>query len=62
MTERDILYSWKEISGYLGWSEKTCRRFEMELDLPVHRLEDSPKARVFAYKNELDRWMAGIIK
>jgi tetratricopeptide (TPR) repeat protein len=23
----------------------------------VHRLEDSPKARVFAYKKELDRWL-----
>jgi TolB-like protein/Tfp pilus assembly protein PilF len=25
--------------------------------MPVHRLEDSPKARVFAYRNEIDRWL-----
>jgi len=27
------------------------------MGLPVHRLDGSPKARVFAYKNELDRWL-----
>ena len=57
MEEKKILESWKEISVYLGRSEKTCRRFEKELGLPVHRLEDSPKARVFAYKEEIDRWI-----
>ena len=38
-------------------SEKTCRRLEQELGLPVHRLEETPKARVFAYKEELDVWI-----
>jgi Tol biopolymer transport system component len=54
---KEILDSWKEIAAYLGRSVKTCRRWEQELGLPVHRLEDSPKARVFAYPDELDRWI-----
>jgi TolB-like protein len=58
MKENDILESWKEISAYLKRSVKTCRRLAKELGLPVHRLEDSPKARVFAYKEEIDRWRA----
>jgi Tol biopolymer transport system component len=55
--ERQVLDSWKEISAYLGRSEVTCRRLETELGLPIHRLEDSPKARVFAYKDEIDLWI-----
>ena len=55
--ERQVLDSWKEISAYLGRSEVTCRRLEQELGLPVHRLEDSPKARVYAYKDEIDLWI-----
>ena len=50
--------SWKEIAAYLRRTEKTCRRWEKELGLPVHRLEDSTRARVFAYKDELDLWVA----
>jgi len=57
MPEKDILDSWKEICAYLKRSEKTCRKWEHELGLPIHRIESSPKARVFAYKEELDRWM-----
>ena len=54
---RAILESWKEIAAYIHRSEKTCRRLVKELGLPVHRLEDSPKARVFAYRDEIDGWM-----
>jgi len=57
MEDKKILESWKEITVYLNRSEKTCRRFEQELGLPVHRLEETPKARVFAYKEEIDRWI-----
>jgi len=56
MDERRVLDSWKEISAFLNRSERTCRTWEVELGLPVHRLEGSPKARVFAYPEELDRW------
>ena len=51
-----ILDSWKEISQYLDKTEKTCRHWHQALGLPIHRMGDSPKARVFAYKSELDSW------
>jgi len=57
LENKNTLDSWKEISAYLGRSVKTCQRLEKELGLPVHRLEDSPRARVFAYPDELDRWI-----
>jgi TolB-like protein len=56
MGEHRVLESWKAIVDYLGHDVKTCRRWEKELGLPVHRLDDSAKARVFAYTDELDTW------
>ena len=57
MAEGRILESWKEIAEYLRRTPKTCQRWERELDLPIHRLDGSPKASVFAYQEELDRWL-----
>ena len=57
--ERTLLESWKEISAYLKRSERTCRRFEETLGLPVHRLDGTPRAHVFAYADELDDWLQG---
>jgi TolB-like protein/Tfp pilus assembly protein PilF len=57
MAEGRILESWKEIAEYLRRTPKTCQRWERELDLPIHRLDGSPKASVFAYQDELDRWL-----
>jgi tetratricopeptide (TPR) repeat protein len=57
MVEKQALDTWKEISAYLKRSERTCRRLEKDLGLPIHRLEDTPRARVFAYKEEIDRWV-----
>ena len=53
----ELLESWKEISAYLNRKIRTCQYWEKKHGLPVHRLEDSPKARVFAYKKELDTWL-----
>lgn len=50
------LESWKEIAAYLGRGVRACQHWEQELGLPVHRLEGSPKARVYAYTGELDAW------
>jgi len=61
MEGNNILQSWKEISSYLKRSVKTCRHWARELGLPIHHLEDSPKARVFAYKVEIDRWMTEVL-
>jgi len=57
MEERRRLDSWKEIVAYLKKSEKTCRLWERKFGLPVHRIADSPKAHVFAYADEIDRWL-----
>ena len=57
MEGRHILDSWKEIAAYIKRSEKTCRHWELVLGLPVHRLDGSPRAHVFAYPEEIDRWM-----
>lgn len=51
------LSSWKEIASHLGRTVRTCQRLEA-LGLPVHRLDGSPKAHVFAYPHELDAWLA----
>jgi hypothetical protein len=56
MEDRSVLRSWKEISAYLKKDIRTCQRWEKEFGLPVHRLEGTPKARVYAFADELDRW------
>lgn len=57
MDDGKVLESWKEIAAHLGRTVRTCRRWELEMGLPVHRLDGSSKARVFAYSGELDRWL-----
>jgi Tol biopolymer transport system component len=61
LEEKKILQSWKEIASYLGRAERTCRRWEKEFGLPVHRMDGSPRASVFAYKGELDRWLERLL-
>jgi hypothetical protein len=51
-----LLTSWKEIAAYLGCDQRTCARWEKAFGLPIHRLEGSPKSRVFAYREELEAW------
>jgi len=58
MEERRILESWKEIATHLNRSVMTCHRWEEEFGLPIHRLDGTPKARVYAYTDELDVWLA----
>ena len=57
MKSDDILRSWKEISAYLECDRRTCLRWEKSLGLPVHRMEGSEKGGVFAYREELDKWL-----
>ena len=56
MDKGNYLDSWKEISAYLGRNVRTCRNWEQDLGLPIHRLEGSPKSHVFAYTGEIDAW------
>jgi Tfp pilus assembly protein PilF len=51
------LDSWKEIGAFFGRDERTVKRWEKERLLPVHRLPGGSRARVFAFTEELARWM-----
>lgn len=52
-----ILHTWKEIAAHLGCDERTCRRWESDFGLPVRRLSDAPRSRVYARKEEIDAWL-----
>lgn len=60
--KENLLSSWKEISNYLNLGIRTCHRYEKNFGMPVHRLDNSPRARVFAYKEELDYWQKEMFK
>ncbi len=44
-------------ASHFDRSIKTCQRWEATYGMPIHRLDGSPKARVFAYQDELEHWM-----
>ncbi|HZP01697.1 MAG TPA: tetratricopeptide repeat protein [Terriglobia bacterium] len=50
--------SWKEIAAFFARDERTVRRWEKECALPIHRVPGGAKGRVFAYENELNRWLS----
>ncbi len=56
MDKGRYLDCWKDIAAYLNRNIRTCQTWERELGLPIHRLDSSPRARVFAYAAELDAW------
>ena len=51
------LDSWKAISDYLGRDERTVRRWEKELGLPVRRVPGGRGHSVFAYVSEVETWL-----
>jgi tetratricopeptide (TPR) repeat protein len=53
------LDTWKEIGAFLGRDERTAKRWEKERGLPVHRVPGVGRANVFAYTDELSRWLHG---
>lgn len=55
----DKLEGWKQIAKYLQFNQRTVQRQEKKEGLPVYRDSDSLKARVFAFKRELDQWKSG---
>lgn len=57
MTERKIISSWKDIAKYLGLEVRTAQRWEKDLQLPVFRIKKYNKTFVFAYCDELDKWI-----
>jgi len=59
MSKNEHLFrSWKEIAAYLNCDIRTCLRWEKKLGLPVHRLEGGTRGSIFAYKEEIDRWIS----
>lgn len=52
------LDSWKDIAAYLGRNVRTVIRWEKEKALPVRRVPGGQRQAVFAYKYELDAWLA----
>jgi hypothetical protein len=56
--DRPRLDSWKEIARYLDRDVRTVARWEEQRRLPVHRVPGGRRSNVFAYVDELDRWLA----
>jgi Tol biopolymer transport system component/predicted DNA-binding transcriptional regulator AlpA len=54
----DRLDSWKEISAYLGRGVTTVQRWERDEGLPIRRHLHATKGSVFAYRAEIDAWLA----
>jgi Tol biopolymer transport system component len=57
--ERKRLDSWGEIAKYLNRDVTTVKRWEKEKLLPVHRLPGGKRQAVFAYQDEIDKWLSG---
>lgn len=57
--EQERLESWKQIAAYLGKSERTVRRWQQVEGLPVHRHQHQQRGSVWAFRGELDDWLAG---
>lgn len=53
------LRDWKEIAAFFGRDERTVRRWEQQRGLPVHRISGGARNLVFAYTDELERWLRG---
>lgn len=58
MDESDRIDSWKQIAAHLGKSERTVRRWQSVEGLPVHRHVHQERGSVWAYKSEIDQWLA----
>ena len=55
----DRLDSWKEIARYVGRNVRTVIRWEQVGGFPVHRIPVGQRQGVFAYRHEIDSWLAG---
>jgi Tol biopolymer transport system component len=55
----DRLDSWKEIAAYVGRDVRTVIRWEHRGGLPVYRVPVGQRQAVYAFRHEIDEWMAG---
>ncbi len=54
----DRLDSWKAIAAYLQRDERTARRWAVDQGLPARRVPGGGRTSVFAFKSEIDSWLA----
>jgi PAS domain S-box-containing protein len=56
--ERQVLHNWKHIADYLNTSVRTVQRWEAELAFPVRRVRESKRCGVFAFRDDVEHWVA----
>lgn len=54
----NILSSWKAISAYTGFTERTLQRWEKKFGFPVHRPAGKARSAVSALVTEIDAWLS----
>lgn len=59
MARQVVLQSWKEISKYVGRTERTLQRWEREFGFPVHRPSGKSRSAVMALTQEIREWTRG---
>ena len=59
MAVQAMLQSWKEISRYVGRTERTLQRWEQEFGFPVHRPSGKSRSAVMALTREINEWARG---
>lgn len=54
-----VLQTWKEISDYVGRTERTLQRWEQQFGFPVHRASGKARGSVMALEHEIQEWTRG---
>lgn len=57
-TDSDRIDSWKSICAYLERDVSTLLRWEKQKGLPIHRIPGGQRKAVYAFRHELDEWLA----
>jgi tetratricopeptide (TPR) repeat protein len=59
-TQGRRLIGWKAIGQFLGCTERTARRWEVDRLLPVHRIPGGSRSSVWADTDELASWLRAL--
>lgn len=54
----NFLSSWKQISAYTGFTERTLQRWEQRFGFPVHRPAGKAHSAVSALATEIEAWLS----
>lgn len=57
--QAERLGSWKAIAAYVKRDVTTVQRWEKREGMPIHRHQHDKRGSVYAFRAELDAWMAG---